>query len=280
MILLLNHESLSESFLRYRRYRHLKLACVLLLVTITAYALQQPPDGGSDASWLSYALGGLSGALVLLLLWFGIHKRRYGRHGTLAGWLSAHVYFGLALMVIVTLHSGFRLGLNIHSLAWLLVMISTVSGLVGVVVYLRYPARIAAIGQAATERELVTQLDEIDRRCQALGQSLNKQAADTLAASIRETQSTPSMWAVLFDRRRSSATHDARLMVEHLQGEDDARLRKLHAMLSRKEVVLAQRHQYWKSQAWLRAWLYLHVPFSIALLVAVLSHILAVFFFW
>ena len=43
--------------------------------------------------------------LILWLLWYGVRKRRYAStSGTVQGWLSAHVYLGTALVVIVGDH--------------------------------------------------------------------------------------------------------------------------------------------------------------------------------
>ena len=54
---------------------------------------------------------------------------------SLKAWVSAHVYLGLAVMVVATLHSGFQFGWNIHTRAYGLMVLVVVSGLCGITVY-------------------------------------------------------------------------------------------------------------------------------------------------
>ena len=53
-------------------------------------------------------------------------------------WLSAHVYLGLSLLVIATLHTGFHFGWNIHMLAYVLMCLVIASGGFGVFSYARH----------------------------------------------------------------------------------------------------------------------------------------------
>ena len=71
--------------------------------------------------------------MVLWMAWYGVRKRRYRASSTsLQGWLSAHVYLGLAAIVIATLHSGLELGLNLHTLTYVLMLVVVLSGSVAV----------------------------------------------------------------------------------------------------------------------------------------------------
>src|SRR6266576_1116997 len=68
--------------------------------------------------------------------------RRWGMTpGTwsLKGWTSAHVYLGLSLIVIATLHTGFQFGWNVHTLAYVLMMLVIASGIYGVSAYAFLP---------------------------------------------------------------------------------------------------------------------------------------------
>src|ERR1044072_1827778 len=125
-----------ESFLRYRRYRWLKIAAGISAFTILVYLLtdvQPRPNGGS---WLGYTLGTIGAGLIVWLSLLGIRKRGVKRRRrALKAWTSAHVYLGLALIVIGTLHTGFQFGWNVHTLAWVLMILVILSGIYGISVY-------------------------------------------------------------------------------------------------------------------------------------------------
>src|SRR5688572_33458698 len=98
-----------ESFLRHKRFRWLKISSFICLAAIFGYALvdvQPRPNGGS---WYGYVLGTIATLLILWLAMIGVRKRAItSGHWSLKAWTSAHVYLGLSLIVIATLHSGFQ----------------------------------------------------------------------------------------------------------------------------------------------------------------------------
>ena len=75
----------------YKRYRYFKLAVIIILIAFAAYLIFEPAVGHYGGSWLGYSLGTASAALVFLLAWYGVRKRRYRSSGTTQGWLSAHI---------------------------------------------------------------------------------------------------------------------------------------------------------------------------------------------
>ena len=59
--------------------------------------------------------------------------------GSVQGWTSAHVYLGTALLIIATLHAGFQVGWNLHTLAYVLMIVVIASGFFGLYSYLNHP---------------------------------------------------------------------------------------------------------------------------------------------
>src|SRR3546814_6362903 len=131
--------------------------------------LQQPrPNGGS---WYGYTLGTIGLGLIVWLSLLGVRKRNMSEgRWSLKAWTSAHVYLGLSLIVIATLHTGFQLGWNVHTLAWGLMMLVIVSGLYGVAVYALLPSQLSANRKETTRAQMIDALAAIDRQL--------KQAAD------------------------------------------------------------------------------------------------------
>ena len=60
----------------------------------------------------------------------------------------------------------------------------------------------------------------------------------------------------------------------------EAALRRVHAILIRKTELLRRLRVYVRAATLVRLWLYFHIPLSIAALVALAAHVLAVFFYW
>ena len=113
-----------ENFINYRNYRWFWISFVFMFMMVALYLLNDPVGNRRGDTNVGYFLGGVSTLGTLILMWFGRRKRAYSStQGTVMGWLSAHVWIGLALLLLVPLHSGFQLGLNVHSLALSLIHI-------------------------------------------------------------------------------------------------------------------------------------------------------------
>ena len=93
-----------QSFLDHAGRRYLKVALALCAASIALYAWHDPRSPPNGGTWLVYTLGGIGAALILWMAALGIRKRSYSSAlGTVRGWVSAHVYLGLALIVVATL---------------------------------------------------------------------------------------------------------------------------------------------------------------------------------
>src|SRR5690606_26188222 len=101
-------ETLHDGFLRHRGFRWLKICTLVSLVAIVAYCLVDVSPRHNGGSWLGYTLGTIGALQILWLTALGLRKRAMPRgRWSLKAWTSAHVYIGLSLIVIGTLHTGF-----------------------------------------------------------------------------------------------------------------------------------------------------------------------------
>jgi hypothetical protein len=164
------------------------LAVTLVFVAIILYIWHEPLGKPNGGSWLGYTLGIISAALVIWLTWFGVRKRQYDLNATkLKVWLSAHIYFGLALVITATLHSGFQIGWNIHSAAYILVLLTVVSGVFGVFVYARYPKLMTKNRAGLSLDEMMGQISELDQDILKEGQQLPEEINSALLKAARKT---------------------------------------------------------------------------------------------
>lgn len=272
-----------ESFLRHARFRWAWVALLLSLAAGGLYLLDTPvprPNGGSA---YGYALGTLATGLILWLTALGVRKRAIGTgRYSLKAWTSAHVYLGLALAVIGTLHSGFEFGWDVHTLAYALMLLVIVSGLVGVCAYALIPAQLSANRGAATQPQMLASLADLDRQLDAAAQPVGRAYSEIVRLSLTDRNIGGRFAARLSGWHPRCGTAAARAALAAATGPDgdDDRLAGIAALLDRKAAALAQARRHAQLKALLELWLYVHVPATFALLAALAAHIVSVFFYW
>jgi hypothetical protein len=272
-----------EGFLRHRRFRWLKWSLALCGVAILAYALadvQPRPNGGT---WLGYALGTIGAALIVWLALLGVRKRAMTRGGwSLKAWTSAHVYLGLSLIVVATLHTGFQLGWNVHTLAYLLMMLVIASGIFGIVVYSVLPAALSSNREEMTQPQMLEALHAVDRQLADAAQPLERRWTEPVLAALDEGVAADSLLRRLSARPRGGATQHAIDAFNRAALEEaaDPALVRVEALLQRRQAQLARMRRHMRLKALLEVWLYVHVPATFALLAALTAHIVSVFFYW
>lgn len=268
----------------YKNYRYFKLAALLILLACIAFLLFEPAVGHYGGSWLGYVLGTTSAVLVLWMAWYGVRKRRYRSSGSTQGWLSAHIYLGTALLVIATLHSGFHFGLNIHTLTYLLLLIVVVSGFFGNYAYMIYPRQMTEnMGEDSLD-SLLLRIAETDKLARQIGLVMPDEINYTVDRACRETYIGTGLFEQLkgFQPNCPTALAVQKLTVlgKELSTEQRPLYRELYSIMVRRQSLVQRARQDLMYRARLGFWLYFHTPFAIALLVAMLAHIVAVFLYW
>jgi hypothetical protein len=267
------------SFLKHRHWRWLKVAVLLSAVAILGYALidQEPrPNGGS---WYGYTLGTVGLALIVWLSLLGVRKR-YITTGnwSLKAWTSSHVWLGLSLVVIGTLHTGFQIGWNVHTLAYVLMLLVIATGIYGVYAYATLPKSLSSNRGEMTRAQMLESLTAIDRQLEASAQPLGRSEADLVIAALGQDVFHGGAWGRLTGSYPRCATARAiRRMPSEASGEATD---KVHALLARRAEQLAQIRRHLRIRAALEIWLFIHVPATIALLAALLAHVVSVFYYW
>ena len=289
-----------ESFLAYDHFFYLKVALLLSGLSIAAYLLTGPAggylladrvpftlstlSGQNGGTWLGYTLGTIGALLIVWLMFFGIRKRRYGPGDfSLKAWLSAHVYLGLSLIVVATLHAAFQVGWNVHTLAYVLMLLVIASGIWGVVNYARLPQRMTENRRGLTFKAMQQELAEIDRQCVTLANQLGEEYDAAVQLSRERSRLGGSAWRLLSGRDSRCGTVQALAMVEKLATERTGFGDKpsvLVAALSRKAALLQRARRDLRYKALMDVWLHVHVPLSFALLAALIAHIVSVFYYW
>ena len=273
-----------EGFLVYANSKYLKWAVVLCLASIASYIFYEPIDEHNGGTVLGYILGSVGALLIFWLTWLGIRKRQYGAHFRLTAWVSAHVYLGLSLIVVATLHTGFQFDWNLHTLAYALMIIVIVSGVFGIYAYARFPRLVSENRRGVSMDDLLTQIGDLDRECRQLAVSLPDEISSLILKSCEETIIGGSIFRIL-SGKASNCPSDAaftqlRTLINTVDQEHALSTRKLLVLTGKKCGLLGTVRRDIQLKALMDIWLRVHVPVTIALLVALTVHIISVFYYW
>jgi hypothetical protein len=273
-----------EGFLRYQGYKWLKIALSISLIALLIYAfndVQPKPNGGSIYGYTTGTIG------VLLILWLtmlGVRKRQItpGRW-SLKSWTSAHVYLGLSLIVIATLHTGFDFGWNVHTLAYVLMMLVIASGVFGIAAYSALPQALSANRGETTQIQMLDNLRMLDRQINEAAQPLDAEGAALVQMALQDDPFGGSVIARLTGRYPNCGTRAALAAVRAMPSRgktDPDPYDHVEVLLERKRSALSRIRKHLRLRGLLEVWLYIHVPLTFALIAALFVHIVSVFYYW
>ena len=273
----------------------------ICLVLFLSQGTDLPPGG---STWQGYTLGGVSAALVLWLASMGIRKRYYLANGRLQDWTSAHVYLGLSLVAIVTLHNGAQIGWNIHTLAYLLLIVVVISGMFGMLLYHTLPRRAAENRKGVRREKLFEELRHLNTHCLELCECCSPDTEIAIRSSIYGTvigggildqllsldKSTFLLPSDLEEKEEGNVVANPKQTkvlefvaerAPRVKSKEEAdALTELVSVIARRQQLLVRIRKDVQIQGWLRVWRVIHVPVSAALVCAMLIHIIVVFMYW
>lgn len=252
-----------------------------LLLHYSSYRARTVAYGGSTEGLLYGVVGT---ALIVILMYLGIRRRSYSSHtGTLQGWVSAHVYLGLLTLLVIPLHAGFRFGWDVHTLAFVLLVVVVLSGVGGVLLYRVIPSRLTRFEARQQPDKIDPQLARLLADMRALVKDKSNALVDIYRAELAASQQqVPGGWSLIKGQTRDllaerSADLAARAAVVPV--EEQATFQVLSQLLLKKAQLELDLFQQMQLRNALKAWLYIHVPVSIAMVCAVVIHLIVVFWY-
>jgi hypothetical protein len=291
--------------LRYAGWRYLWWGLGLTAAAVILYATQGGNHPARGDTWQGYTLGTVAALLVLWLTMLGVRKRRYASGmGSVQGWTSAHIYLGLTVLIIATLHCAAEFHWNVHSIAYFLMCAVVLSGVLGVIAYAQFPRQLAVNREGGSRSQLFAELFELDKQGRVLGQRCDPRIAVAVRSSIERTTIGGGALAQLLAIDRSlfepgeptepggksglTRNADQRAVIDWVSGRvpradkgaEAGNLQALVLLLCRRQTVLRRIRRDIQLQGWLKLWLYVHVPLTIATLAALTVHILTSFLYW
>jgi len=279
-----------ESFLRHAHFRWLIIAALLSLLVAAGFGatlvMRDYQLRHTGNSWFGYISGILGAGLIVWLAMLGVRKRYMTDNvWSLKAWVSAHVYLGLSLIVIGTLHSGFQFGWNVHTLAWALMMLVILSGIFGITVYAKLPQKLSDSRGETTQKQMLEKIHTLDGRLLEVARPLDQTQAALVTRAVQRTRIGGSFWRRLFNAHGNCETLEALTRLKAARasvpdGKQAQALDQVLSLLEEKELTLTKARRYIYLRSLLEVWLFIHIPATIALIGALMAHIISVFFFW
>jgi hypothetical protein len=201
---------------------------------------------------------------------------------SLKAWTSAHAYLGLSLIVIATLHTGFQFGWNIHTLAYVLMMLVIASGVYGIIVYAVLPTQLSDSRAEMTRPQMAEAVAKFDTQLQAAAQPLRTRMRRSSCSAFGEDPFRAGLIRRLSGRDAEGHTAAAcsSFVAVQRRRHDAVTLDAVVQLLERKVAGLERIRRHLRIRALLEVWLYIHVPLTFALIAALIAHIISVFFYW
>jgi len=178
------------------------------------------------------------------------------------------------------------------------------SGFGGVYVYMRYPSLGARTRSDHSRIELFVELADLNDSVRELGKQCESDIQAAVESAVDRTTIGGGVLAQLLARdsskmlkragssgqmgSRTVSNKDQAAVVDYVgqriprsgNKDDAATLQDLLARLCRRQTLLRKIRKDIQLKGWMQVWLYIHIPMTIALLIALSIHILSVFFYW
>jgi len=206
-----------------------------------------------------------------------VSRRGLGRSRV---WLYFHIYGGTLFLLLLLMHTGFRLprGAMTQGL-WLLSLWTALSGVIGLVLQKWIPRALASGLSIEVNYDRIPELiDQIRERSEKLAAGCSDTAQRLYRRKIAVALAGPHrslMYFIDITGGIQSRLKELRYLQRLQEGDERQRLDELERLFRAKLEIDAH---YTLQQA-LRFWLYLHVPMSLLLLAFVAVHIFMVWYY-
>ena len=221
--------------------------------------------------------------MILLLAFFGIRKRWYrSTFGTLEQWMQSHIYLGVLVLIILFFHTGGRFNDKVAVTTLVLVIIVVASGIAGAILYATVPRMLTEVESELTVEEIADQLNQLARSMARIASGQSAPFQRIYDELLRQTAPGGlAGWRLIVSRSRKKTQQDAdwaRLIALVPREEQEELRQMLVVSRQRRELLLRLVYQQ-RYKNILEFWLYIHIPFTIALLAFAVLHIAAVFYY-
>lgn len=263
--------------IKNRRYLNLGIFIILAGLSLLWYCRSR-----DELAPITYQSGWILLGLMLFLTCYNLRKKlSFLPLGKSSTWLQLHLYAGFLSALFFFIHTGFKLPQGQLELTMtILYSLIVISGILGIFITRLFPRRLSSLGE-----EIIFERIPMHRA------KLAQQAEELALSSIAETQSTliakfysnelatffsqpQHFFAHLFEYRAPLFKILNKLdeLTHYLNEQEKGQGEKLRQLIIKKYEL----DYSFTLQACLKYWLFIHIPFTYALLLFSLLHIILV----
>ncbi len=236
-------------------------------------------------SWLGMSYGTFATVFMIGAALFGARRRtmRFASRrglGKSRSWLYFHLYGGALFLLLVLMHSGFRLPVGaLNWWIWILSVWTVLSGLLGLGLQKWIPRVLASGLSVEVNYDRIPELaDEIRQRAETLAATCDDSVRALFQKKVAPTLAAPKRNLIFF--LDPTGGIQARLKPFHyLEGRLPTAERQKLLELERLYRAKLEIDAHYTLQRALRGWLYLHAPLSLVLVALVALHIFTVLYY-
>lgn len=237
-------------------------------VLVVAWEFRKSGNVASETGF-GYALGIIGGLILLSLLVYPMRKRLpvLRQIGTIPNWFRLHMLFGVLGPVLIVVHSNFTLGSMNSRVALFAMLIVAASGFIGRFLYARIHRGL--YGKKASLPEL---LDEVDQVREGASGTRSDWRIELESYQKTRLSSGYSVWKSFFLTLSGPFSRfQLKRRLTRSGCDDNARsalARYLHSLGRAEAFALYERL--------FAAWHLLHLPLFLILVLAAITHVIAV----
>ncbi len=272
----------NESFLFERQSLWLWISVVTVVIFTLIYFWHAPLGPANGGTGYGLTTGIVAACAMVFLMLYAKRKRAYQSNmGTLKTWLSAHIWIGSALIILVPLHSGFQFACNVHTLSYVFIVIAVITGIWGVFLCVSVPPNLEARREGASAKSLLTEIQELS----SSSAYLLKNKSTQFLQLVNEIDFTPELliWKIIFIKKFLRPELDKKQVGKKIHGlseVEQTEALKLVVIVERKILLINKLYRELRLLALLKIWLYIHLPFAVGAFTLLIIHIFSVFYLW
>lgn len=268
-----------ETFINFARWKWFKITSYFTLIFIIWYLIDDPILPKSGSTFYGYSAGIISASIMVYLMWYGSRKRRYFASATtLREVLSAHVWLGLSLLILVPLHTGFRFNFNVHTMTAIFCLFTIITGVWGMYFYRTLPKQVKSNRGEGSLKNLLEQFENLGTQLK----KLESGKSDSFISFISrfDTYKIPKLPQIIFGARaKPLSKQDTALALSGIGEAERKDILTAVSIIDKRFEFLSQIEHESLVQFWIKFWLYIHVPLACGSIILLIFHIVSVLYY-